>query len=94
MSFDLDAAVSAESNQPFDFTFRGQSFSLPLALPVSLIDKLKAVEEDDLPTILRTLLGDEQGSRFIALDPADTHIKALVEEYAKVKGVSLGELAK
>lgn len=94
MSFDLDAAVAAESNQPFEFTYRGQSFSIPLSLPVSVIDKLTEFSESDLPNILRTLLGEEPGDRFIALDPADTHIKRLVEEYSKAKGVRLGEAAK
>lgn len=97
MAFDLSAAVAAErgdKDASFPFTYKGEDFAIPLAVPVSTIRKLKHVDEDDLDGVLLTLLGEEQGSRFIALDPLDTEIKVLMDEYAKAKGVSLGEASK
>lgn len=95
MSFDLDAAVAAESGAqaPFEFTYKNQSFSIPLAVPVSVIRKLKNIDADDLDGVLQTLLGPSAGA-FLALDPLDTEIKILMDEYAKAKGVSLGEASK
>lgn len=95
MSFNLDAAVAAEngSQEPFTFNYRGQEFSIPLAVPVSVIRKLKNVDADDLDGVLQTLLGPSADA-FLALDPLDTEVKVLMDEYAKAKGVSLGEASK
>jgi hypothetical protein len=94
MSFDLDAAVAAEDNSPFEFTYQGQAFTIPLSLTVSTIEKLAEYAQDDLVNTLKTLLGEDQGTRFLALDPTDKHIQLLVKAYGDAKGVSLGEASK
>lgn len=92
MSFDLSAAVAAEENAPFEFTYKGQAFSLPIAIPVSVIKKLTAVAQEDLEAILTALLGEADGPRFLALDPTDVELQVLLKEYGNAKGVDLGKL--
>lgn len=92
MSFDLSAAIAAEENAPFEFTYKGQAFSLPIAIPVSVIKKLTAVEQEDLEEILNALLGEADSSRFLALDPTDIDLQLLLKEYGKAKGIDLGKL--
>jgi hypothetical protein len=93
MSFNLDSAVDAEGGlpSPFAFTYQGQDFAIPLAVPMSTIRELGKVDQTDLDHIMQTLLGEEGAARFLALDPTDVVVKKLLTAYNEAKGVSLGE---
>ena len=66
---DLDAARAEAAADDVEFTFGGESFTIPPMLdwPLSLQTKLDV--DGDLFGTLGDLLGDEQMERFMAHDP-------------------------
>jgi hypothetical protein len=90
MGFDLDAVVSESEAKPFEFTFGGEGYTLP-----AQVDLLAAasLEGGKLYEGLRRLLGDDQWDRLLESKAVlDTpKLQALMEQYAKHVGLSLGE---
>lgn len=94
--YDLDAAIregKAEHDlEPFEFTFNGDTFSLPADFDLSALDLLDA---GNLAGAFLRLLGNEQRARLDAL-PASFGIVALakvMDAYMVHLGIDVGELS-
>ena len=90
MTFDLDAVANEATAASFEFTFGGESFTLPPTIDVLAV---ASIEEGKLYDGLHRLLGDGQWERMLALDAVfdESKLVALLEAYGKHIGISLGE---
>jgi hypothetical protein len=90
VSFDLDAIVTETDATPFDFTFGGEPYTLPAQVDIVAA---AALEGGKLYEGLHKLLGEDQWDRLLKSEAVlDTpKLKALMEEYARHVGLSLGE---
>lgn len=88
--FDLDAVENETEGIPFEFSFGGEKYELP---PRVDFFAAAAFAQGDRITGVHRLLGDEQWERMVASDAVfdEPKLLALLEEYRKHLGVSLGE---
>lgn len=86
MSFDLDAALG----EPFEFTFGGQTFTLPSDVDLATVEKLQAGET---VAALQALMGDEQYARIEALPQVfgARAFAAVMDAYFQHLGIRQGE---
>lgn len=94
-SFDLDAATAARREavqEPTEFTWKGEQFSVPnpVLWPLA-VQKLLA--EGSVVDAMRGIMGDEQYGRFEALGPSLLEVTAVLEAVGKDTGSgdTLGE---
>jgi hypothetical protein len=94
--FDLDAVI-AEAGEPvrFEFTFGGEAFHMPAAADIDVV-MVEQIEGASEGSTMRTLLGDDQWERLVALRAAGhrlsgRHLAALLEAWQAHVGVELGE---
>lgn len=90
--FDLDALeVEAETAEPFPFTWKGQTFTLPTLSQMDWRDQTAFVKSVDPVESLRLLLGD-QFDRFVDAGPMSVaRMNALLDAWQGHQGVTLGE---
>ncbi len=89
--FDLDALeVEGEDSPPFEFTYKGEKFSMPAATAMPWQDQL-ALERADQTESLRLILGGEQFGRLEKLPMSAARLGALIEAWQKHQGLDSGE---
>lgn len=89
--FDLDALeVEDESKPPFEFTYQGDKFTLPVAAAMPWQSQL-ALESANQRESLRLIMGDEQFDRFSALPMSSARLGKLVEAWLRHQGLNPGE---
>ena len=89
--FDLNALeVEGENAEPFEFTYEGESFTMPTAAGMTWQDQL-ALERADQLEALRLILGDEQYDRFEKLPMSVGRLSALIEAWQAHQGLQPGE---
>jgi hypothetical protein len=89
--FDLDALeVEGEDNPSFEFTYKGEVFTMPTATGMPWQDQL-ALEQADQLTSLRLILGDEQFKRFEKLPMSAARLGALIDQWQAHQGLKPGE---
>jgi hypothetical protein len=90
-TFDLDALeVEGEDGKPFTFTYKGETYTMPVAAAMPWQDQL-ALEEADSRESLRLILGDEQFKRFQKQPMSTARFAALIEQWKKYQGIKTGE---
>lgn len=91
MSFDLDALeVEGEDSPPFEFTYKGEKFTMPAAVAMPWQDQL-ALERADQLESMRLILGDEQFDRLRALPMSAARLAKLIEKWQEHQGLQPGE---
>lgn len=88
---DLDALAAERAEgrgEPPTFAFKGQTFELPLEMPVAVVEAWMA--DADAFTFGKALLGDEW-ERFYALRPTRDDVFALAGRLSVLYGVTEGE---
>ncbi len=89
--FDLDALeVEEEAKLPFEFTYKGDKFVLPVAAAMPWQDQL-ALESADQRESLRRIMGDEQYARFADLPMSTARLGKLLEAWLSYQGLKPGE---
>lgn len=89
--FDLDQARAARreaQGEPPQFTFGGETFTLPIEIPLAVADAFTKSNIDGL----EALFGKEQWERFLAHDPTDADLGALAPWMDEIYG--FGDLGK
>lgn len=90
-TLDLDALeVEGEDSPPFEFTYKGEKFSMPTATAMAWQDQL-ALEHADQLESLRLILGTEQFGRLQKLPMSAARLGALIEAWQKHQGLNPGE---
>ena len=90
MPFDLDAVIAEATGAPYEFTFGGETFTLPPDADVFAVQKMAAGEIGDA---LKLLLGSDQYARMETM-PGTFGVKAfeaLMTDYMRHVGSSVGE---
>lgn len=90
MPFNLDAVAAESTAEPFEFTFGGDTFTLPPSVDLLVIGSLTS---GDVAAALRRLLGEEQFARLDA-NPApftSAQFTALLNAYLAHCGLDVGE---
>ena len=90
MPFDLDAVASEANKEPFEFTFGGETYTLPAVFDIRIVGHLT---EGEIGEALRRTLGAEQWKKMQASDAVFTseQFKALFEAWMAHCGVTEGE---
>lgn len=90
MPFDLDAVAAEANGEPFEFTFGGDTYTLPPSVDLRVVGALTA---GDVTDALRRLLGAEQWAKLDASDAVFTadQFKALFDAYLAHCGMTTGE---
>jgi hypothetical protein len=89
-TFDLDALeVEGEGAEPFTFTYKGETFTMPLAASMPWQDQL-ALESAGQSESLRLILGD-QYERFERLPMSAGRLGKLLEAWLAHQGLKPGE---
>lgn len=96
--FDLDAVEAEATAETFDFTLKGETFSLP---PFRGLDYRLALDGDydangnptlpEMRRILRVAMGDEQWDRFDALPLTISGLSAIFDQWDAGAAEALGE---
>jgi hypothetical protein len=88
--YDLDAAAAAvlAEARPFEFTFRGENFSIPAQVTWPL-ETLAKIGTGDIETALSELLGEAEYQRLIRAGAQVAHLNALMDGMAANSGVDL-----
>ena len=91
VDFDLDAVVvEAETAEPFRFTWKGETWELPLMDALEFADQI-ALESANVEDSLRLLMGDDQWERFIAHPISTGRARELIRRWQKWQGLEPGE---
>lgn len=90
MPFDLDAIASEANAEPFEFTFGGDTYTLPPSVDLRVVASLTS---GDIADALKRLLGAEQWERLEASDAVFTaaRFEALLNAYMAHNGLDVGE---
>jgi hypothetical protein len=89
--FDLDALeVEGEDAPPFEFTYKGEKFSMPTANAMAWQDQL-ALETATEAGALRLILGDEQYDRLAKLPMSSARMAKLITAWQGHQGLKPGE---
>lgn len=87
---DLDAIQNEADDKPFEFTFGGDTYTLPPRIDMRAVG---AMSEGRVGDALRMMLGAEQWKRIQQAEAVldDRKLGALMEAYAEHNGVTVGE---
>jgi hypothetical protein len=89
--FDLDALeVEAESDPGFSFTYKGETYTMPVAAAMPWQDQL-ALETATSVEALNLILGKEQFDRLSKQPMSSGRMAKLIEKWQAYQGVTLGE---
>lgn len=90
---DVDAAKAArreaQGKNPI-FTFGGETFTLPIELPFSIMLEVEELGDAPPSLVLRGLLEEEQWEKFKALKPTMDDIEVLFKWIDEVYGMTVG----
>jgi hypothetical protein len=90
-TFDLDALeVEGEDGKPFTFTYKGETYTMPVATAMPWQDQL-ALETATTAESLRLILGDEQFTRFQKQPMSAGRLNALIGKWMEHQGLKQGE---
>jgi hypothetical protein len=89
--FDLDAlVVEVETAAPFKFKWRDELWTMPLMFAMEFADQM-ALEDADVETSMRLIMGDDQFERFIAAPISTGRMRDLIAQWHKFQGLDPGE---
>jgi hypothetical protein len=90
-TFDLDALeVEGENGEPFTFTYKGESYTMPNAAAMPWQDQI-ALETANTVESLRLILGDEQFGRFQKQAMSAGRLNGLIRKWMDHQGLKPGE---
>lgn len=91
--FDLDALAAEQHQEPFEFRFGGEIFTLPAVLDLRLAGTFAEGGNSRPDQMLAALLGEEQWAR-MCLNPAPLSVQmteALLDRWSKHLGIDPGK---
>ncbi len=90
-AFDLDALeVEGEDGEPFAFTYKGETYTMPLAAAMPWQDQI-ALEAAGTVDSLKLILGDEQYAKFEKQPMSAGRLAKLLERWLEHQGLKPGE---